>query len=125
MAFSLLTAMDDCVDGRVDGIPFLKQLAKHLRAIVREAIEPLVALFFFAPLAHQQPLRFEPAKKWVECAFVDSQTAFGEVLPQGVPVMLVSELNKHSEGQAAATELQTEVFKEVLCKRHAVPRTLY
>ena len=102
-----------CVDGRVDGLPLLEQLGKDLLAVAGEAIEPLVALVFFAPLAGQQPLRLQAAQQRIKRAFVDLQAAFGQSLAQRVAVVLLAQLRQHRQRQAAAAQLQAKVFEEV------------
>src|SRR6202035_339035 len=57
----------------IDPVPLLQQLGKHRLPIGIQAIEPLVALVLFAPLALQQPLCLQPPQQRVERALVNRQ----------------------------------------------------
>ena len=106
-------------------MPFFEQLAEDLFAIRREPVETLVALLFFAPLAREQSLRFEPAKQWIERALVDGQTALGKLFAQRVAVVFFAKLRQHGQSQAAAPQLQAKILEKVLSECHAVLHTLY
>ena len=106
-------------------MPLLQQPGKDLPAIARKAVEPLVALFFLAPLAYEQALGFQAPQQRIERAFVDVQAALCERLAQRVSLILLVKLGKHRQGQAAAAKFQAKVFEEVFCDCHAVPHTLY
>ena len=41
------------VQRRIDAPPFGEQLGEYFRALIRQAVEPLVALGLFAPLAKE------------------------------------------------------------------------
>src|ERR1035438_6587111 len=118
-------AVDGCLNGRVDGVPFLKQLGEDLLAVRGEAIEPLIALFLFAPLAGQQSLGFQAPQQRVERAFVDDQAVVGQGLAQRVAVTLLAKLRQDCERQASAAEFEPKVLEQVFCESHAVPHTLY
>jgi hypothetical protein len=62
----------------IDAPPLGEQLREYLRALIREAVEPLVALRLFTPLAEQQPLGLEPPQERIESPFVNVQSVFGE-----------------------------------------------
>ena len=92
-------------------MPLVQKPGENLLAIGRKAVEALVALVFFAPLAYQQPLRFEPAKQGVKRALVDLKASLGEVLAERVAVVLLAKLSEHCERQTAPAKLQAKVSK--------------
>src|SRR5581483_11424667 len=99
------------VDGCVDCAPLIEQLLQSRFAVGREPVEALVAFLFFAPFAQQQSLRFEPAKQGIQGAFIDLEASFSQVLPQGVAVVFLAQLNQNRQGQAASAKLEPEVLK--------------
>ena len=99
--------------------------AKIRFAVAGEAVKPLVALVFLAPLAGQQPLGLQAPQQRVERAFVDLQAALGQGLAQRVAVVLLAKLRQHCQSQAAAPQFQAKVLEEVFGEGHAVPHTLY
>ena len=83
-----IRVLQNPIDRGVDGLPLFQQLAKNLLSFAREPIEPLVALFFLAPLAHQQPLCLQPAEQRVKRALINLQASFDKLFPQGVAIVL-------------------------------------
>ena len=88
-------------------------MLQRLAAVRRQPIEPLVSFVFLAPLAAEQTLRLETPQQRVERAFVDRQPLLGQRLAQGVAVALGLQLREDGENEAAAPELELEVFEDV------------
>jgi hypothetical protein len=69
-------------------------------------VEALVALVLFAPLAEQQPLGFESAKKRIKSALLDVHTMVRERLAERVAVVLFTELDEDGQDNTAPSELE-------------------
>src|ERR1700760_4295699 len=114
------------MDRAVDGCPLDEQLLEGGGAGGREAVEALVALVLFTPFTDQQALGFEAAQERVEGALFNVDAVIGEGFAQGIAVVLLAELGQDGEDEAAAAELEAEVFKNRLDGfGHTVLYTLY
>src|SRR5262245_42725344 len=107
----MVSLLENSCDRRIDAAPLGEQLRQHLLAVLRQAVEALVAFAFLAPLARQEPLRLEPPEQWVERAFVDREPVLAEELAQRVAVLLGAERGQHRHDQAAAAQFEAKVFK--------------
>jgi hypothetical protein len=110
----------DSVEGSVDALPLDKKLLENFFAVFRENVEALVAFVFLAPFADEQPLRFEPAKEGIESAFIDGHAMLGECFAEGVAVLFGAKLGEDSKDEAAASEFESNVFKEIGVESHTV-----
>jgi hypothetical protein len=108
MGLPLVGVLEDVVEGVVDGGPLGEELGEGGLAIGGEAVEALVALVFFAPLAGEEALGFEAAEEGIEGAFFDGEAFVGEGFAEGVTVVLGAELGEDGDDEAAATELEAE-----------------
>src|SRR6185369_17750499 len=100
----------DPVQRIADSLPLGDQLAEQSLALRREPVEALVALVFLAPRAGQKPLRLEPAQERVEGPLVDRESMLVERLAQRVSVALVLQLGQDRQDEAAAAQLEAQVF---------------
>jgi len=103
--------LQNCVDRGIEVAPLGEQLVENKGAVGGEEVKALLALFFLAPLAVQEPLCFEPAQQGVERAFINLQAMLGESFTQRVAVLLAAQRRQHGQHQAAAAKFEAEVFK--------------
>src|SRR3954466_10409527 len=80
---SMVWLRGNSVERVVEGSPFGEELFQHAGAVLRETIEALVALALLAPLADQQPLRFEAPQQRIQRPLVDGKSVLGKQLPHG------------------------------------------
>src|SRR5580704_1466297 len=124
----LSSASENVFERRVNALPLGQQLLQNRFAIGGQAIETLVALILFAPLADQQALRLEAAKQGIERAFVNRHAVFSQRFAQRIAVVLDSKRRQHRKGQAAAPKLLSKIFKPLVdfnALRHTVYDTYY
>ena len=70
-------------------------MRQHLRARLGQAVETLIALSLFAPLADEQALAFEPSEQRIERALVDSQPVIAKKLAERVAILLSPKSRQH------------------------------
>ena len=112
------------VEGFVDAPPLDDEQRQHLQAHAREAVEALVALGFFAPLADEQALCFQPAEQRIERALVDDEAVFGEEFAQRVSVLFRAKRREDGDRQAAPPDLEPEVVEDAVSIGCLVPYTV-
>src|SRR5262249_52207898 len=61
----------------------------------------------------EQFLAFQAAQEGVQRVFIDGEAAVRQRFRQGVAVIFGAELGQHGQHQAAAAQLQTEVFEKI------------
>src|ERR1039458_5734787 len=123
MTVLLKVRLDNVFQRCVNVSPLDQQLLENQLAVGREAVETLVALVLFPPLADQQALGFQTAKQRIQRALVNGHAMIGEGFAQGVAVMFDAQRRQHREGKAAAAEFLPEVFEALVgiyAMRHIV-----
>ncbi len=88
-------------------------MLEDLAAVLGEFVEAFLAVVFLAPFAVEETLGFEAAKKRVKGAFVDLDAEAGEILAQGVAVMLAPELGEDRDDEETAAELEAEIIEKI------------
>jgi len=84
----MIVLLENYVHGNVNGLPFSKQALKHLFAVWREPVKPLVAFVFFTPFACKQALCFKPSKQRIKSVLVHFQSVVGECFAERITVSL-------------------------------------
>ena len=81
--------------------------------VAREFVKAFLAVVFLAPLALEQALGLESAQERVKGALVDFDPERGEILAQGIAVMLAAQLGENGDNEQTAAQFETQIVKEV------------